>query len=130
MQHEPWPTVAIAHSRLLRPYSTRKLSDALYHVNTAANGIHQRELALLIETPVQPEEWLFALGEIKTDLHVLTDYCRDAWRRLSELERSAHGDYDRALQAMVAVLRGLSEAPGGDGSGEVPEAVSGAAVAS
>lgn len=111
--HEParesQPTAAIAHSRLLRPYSTRQLSDALYNVTATANSLRQREMELLINPPVLPDEWIAGLGELQTDLFLLVQYSRDAWRRLAWLQRSAPKDYERALSAVVAILKGLPE---------------------
>lgn len=107
-QAQPWPLQAIAHSRLLRPFSTRRLSQALYHVNTAAGTLHQRETRLLIDTPNDPDEWTFELTQLQNELDTLADYCVDARSRLDVLVKSAHADHGRALDAMVAVLRGMS----------------------
>lgn len=103
---EPGPTAAIAHSRLLRPHSTRRLSNALYHVNATANSLRQHELALMIDPPVLPDEWAAGLDELQTELYLLVQYSRDAWRKLEWLQRSAPKDYERALEALVLILRG------------------------
>lgn len=117
---QPWPLTAIEHSRLLRPFSTRRLSDALYHVSSTAGDVRQRETRLLVDTPTDPDEWVFELTQIQNALACLAEYCDEAHDRLDTLVRSAHVDYGRAVDAMVLVLRGMSPPPGEVGEASAP----------
>lgn len=99
----------IAFSRLLRPFSTKRLSDALYHVQATGHGIDQRLMRLLINPPATPELWEFELDQIAGELWSLADYCEKAQARVRLLARSASRDYEVAVDAMTATLKGLAE---------------------
>lgn len=100
---------AVRHSRLLRPYSTKRLDTALWHVETTASGIYQRKLKLLIDSPVNVAEWQHELEAIQHDLEFLaTDYCPAAWEKLGLLIQSAPADFERAVDAMHKVLLGIN----------------------
>lgn len=100
---------ALQYSRLLRPYSVKRLDKALWHVETTAAGIYQRKLRLLIDPPVGAPEWQCELEAIQAELEALaTLHCPDAWDAVGVLIRSAPADYDRAVDAMHKVLLGIN----------------------
>jgi agmatine/peptidylarginine deiminase len=105
----PWTTQAIAHSKLLRPYSPRRFSDALYHVTAAAAAINGRHTALLLDMPADPDAWRFELAQLRNELETLAESCHEAWERLWLLDDQADGDYQRAIDAMALILGGMSE---------------------
>jgi hypothetical protein len=111
MHHEaePWPVQAMAHSKLLRPYSPRRLTQALYGVDQIAGSLANAQTRLLVDMPVLPEAWISELDRLQTDLFLLVEASREAWKALEGLKRSAPADYGRALDAVVCVLRGLGE---------------------
>lgn len=99
---------AVQYSRLLRPFSTRRLDEALYHVEATAGSITSRKQKLLVDTPTTAAEWRFELAELRNELDTLAEYCGDARRKLEALDRSAEGDYARAIDAMTKMLRGIA----------------------
>jgi uncharacterized LabA/DUF88 family protein len=106
-QAEPWPIQAIAHSQLLRPFSGKRLTLALYNVEQSGVQIADARQRLLIEMPTDPDVWAHRLTEIMNSLATLAEQCEDAWERIDLLVKSADVDYERALDAMVCVLRGV-----------------------
>jgi hypothetical protein len=111
---------AVAYSRLLRPYSVKRLSGAVYHVNATANTIDKTVTRLLIDTPVDAAEWTFELAQLQNMLETLSEQCEQAWTKLDLLARSAEGDYERAITAMTRVLQGISAVGPPEGTGEAP----------
>lgn len=100
---------AVRHSRLLRPFSTKRLDAALWHVETTASGIYQRKLKILIEPPATANEWQAELEQLCAELEILaTEYCPQAYDRLTVLHRSAEQDYERAIDAMLRILQGIN----------------------
>jgi hypothetical protein len=61
------------YSRLLRPYSSRRLTHALYQVEATAASITQAKLRLLIDPPFDAAEWQFELEELQAMLETLAD---------------------------------------------------------
>jgi hypothetical protein len=111
---------AVQYSRLLRPYSTKRMDGALWYVEATAGGIYQRKLKLLIDPPADPATWQSELELIQNDLQTLAEQCEDAWRKIGLLIKSAPGDYERAITAMTRVLQGISAGGPPEGTGEAP----------
>lgn len=110
----------LRHARLLRPFPTRRLSETLFHVYADAHAIEQAVTALLVDPPTTPERWVFEVGHIQILLTSLSERCLAALPALGVMIDSADGDFQRAVSAMEAVLRGLQAAPEGRG-GDEPE---------
>lgn len=99
---------AVAYSRLLRPYSLKRMEGALWYVEARAGGIFTRKMKLLVDPPSDPAEWAFELTQFQNDLEILSEQCEEAWEKLALLIRSAPADYERAIDAMTRMLQGIS----------------------
>jgi hypothetical protein len=65
------------YSRLIRPYSSRRLTHALYQVEATAASITQAKLRLLIDPPFDAAEWQFELETLQGMLE--TSRSRPSW---------------------------------------------------
>lgn len=101
---------AMQYSRLLRPYSLKRMAGALWYVEARAGGISNRKNELLIEPPVDAAEWQGQLEAMQNDLEILAEQCEEAHKKLGLLIRSAPADYERAVDAMHKVLLGINAA--------------------
>lgn len=117
---EPWTTVAVRHSRLLRPFPIRKLADELYFVVEESTQISQQLDQLYRDPPSTPGPWVEALDHLGLLLGSLEARCRDAVAALEVLGDRADGDHRRAVDAMVLILKGMSEPPPDAATGEAP----------
>lgn len=105
-------SVAVQYGRLLRPFPVKRLADGLYHVQADASAIMATLDALQREPPGSPEEWVEALDGLDVLLASLSGRCGDARPLLDQMAQSAHADFQRAVDAMVMVLRGLQLSEG------------------
>jgi hypothetical protein len=96
-----------AYSKLLRPFPVRKLRDSLYQTLAGAASIQHQADMLLMDPPASPQEWTDALHQIGCQLETLADACDDALPMIGRLIEQAPGDHRRALDALVALVRGL-----------------------
>jgi hypothetical protein len=96
------------YSRLLRPYSSRRLTHALYQVEATAASITQAKLRLLIDPPFDAAEWQFELETLQGMLETLAEQAELAHTRLGLMWSSAPGDYERGLRAATRLLQGIS----------------------
>jgi hypothetical protein len=108
-----------AYSRLIRPFPCRKLRDSLHQTLAGAASIQHRADMLLMDPPLTPDEWTGALVEIGNQLQTLANACDDALPMLERLMEQAPGDHRRALDALVAMVRGL-QAEAAREAGEAP----------
>lgn len=99
---------AVQYARLLRPFSVKRMAEALWYVEARAGGISNRKMELLVDPPVDAPTWSHELGRLKVELEVLAEQCEEAWHLLSDLERTAEADYARAIDAMTKVLHGIN----------------------
>lgn len=97
------------HARLLRPFPTRALHRALYHVEQDAATVSKHLLRLMVDTPSLPEDWSGELHALADELESLAERCLEARLVVVGLARGAEGDFRRATDAMLAVLRGMGE---------------------
>jgi hypothetical protein len=110
----------IAHSRLVRPFPTRKLRDSLYQTLAGAASIQHRADMLLMDPPISVNEWTSALHEIGCALETLADACDEALPKIARLVEQAPGDHRRGLDALIALVRGL-QAEAARETGEAPD---------
>jgi hypothetical protein len=96
------------YARLLRPYSSRRLTHALYQVEATAASISERQIRLLVDQPFDVAAWQFELETLQGMLQSLAEQCELAHRRLGLLVASAPGDHERAVRAMTRCLQGIS----------------------
>jgi len=126
MRHEtePWPTVAVRQSRLLRPFPIKRLQDRiLFQLLAQAGQIETEVQRLLSDPPSTPEPWVDSLHRIGAWVETLADLCDEAAPLLELLIEQADGDYRRAVDAMVAIIRGIGEPPEPLEAGEAPAQV-------
>jgi len=100
----------LEHARLLRPFPVRRLHRALYHVEADAAAVSKRLLRLMVDTPSLPEDWSGELHGLADELESLAERCLEARLDVVEMARGAEGDFQRATDAMLAILKGESEA--------------------
>lgn len=101
----------LRYARLLKPFPTKRLADALYHVNAESAGISQELQRLLQNPPTTPEPWSDALWRLETALHLLIERCDEVLPVIVRMAEDAEPDFRRAVRAMEAILIGLREAP-------------------
>ncbi len=107
------------YGRMLRPFPTRQLSDALYHVEAHANGMTQVLRNLLIDPPQTAEPWLEALYALLDGLDGLILAASEARAPLERMIDTADADAERAAVAMRAITSMLSPGSADDGSREL-----------
>lgn len=103
------PSQEVRYARLLRPFSPRRVNEALYHVMAESGSIYEAVQGLLIEPPTLPEQWVFEIAHIRDMLALLANRCADAEPLLRHIEDAADRDFQRAVDAQVAIMRGLSQ---------------------
>lgn len=99
----------LAYSRLVKPFPVRRLTDALYWVQADTASINQRLLRLQIDPPRQPDEWVAEVESLRLSLESLAGRCREAYPILGLMVDQAEGDYRRAVEGLVATIRGLQQ---------------------
>jgi uncharacterized protein Yka (UPF0111/DUF47 family) len=104
-------SVEVRHARLLKPFSTRRLRDALYHVQADADAIRHEVERLLREPPTTPEPWTESLFRLADLLASLVERCEEAMPKVDRLAEEAPADFRRAVTAMEHMLAGLREEP-------------------
>jgi hypothetical protein len=109
-----------AYSKLIRPFPCRRLHDHLHQTLAGAASIRDAADMLLIDPPVSPDEWTTALHGIATQLSTLADACDEALPLIDRLIEQAPGDHRRALDALVAMVRGLQQEAARE-TGEAPD---------
>jgi hypothetical protein len=100
-------TAHLEHARLMRPFPVKRLTDALYHVQADAGQIAAVLVAVQTDPPRTPEAWVTELEHLLALLASLELRCRDAVPALEVLADQADADFERAVSAMLAILRGL-----------------------
>lgn len=114
------PSPEVRHARLLKPFPVKRLNDrVLYQLLSQAADIGHEAQRLLINPPTTPEPWCEALTSIGTKIETLADLCDDAAPLVELMMDSADGDFQRAVDAMAAMMRGMAESPP-DGVVEAP----------
>lgn len=101
----------VRYARLLRPFSTRRLQDALYHVLADSAAISHELERLLREPPTTPEPWTESLFRLADLLASLVERCEDAMPKVDRLAEDAPGDFRRAVTAMEHMIAGLRDEP-------------------
>jgi hypothetical protein len=101
----------VRYAGLLRPFSTRRLEDALYYVQTDAGTIRAEVDRLCRRPPTAPEPWTESLFRLSDLVASLIERCEEALPLLDRLAEDAPGDFRRAVRAMEHMLIGLREAP-------------------
>jgi hypothetical protein len=102
-------SIEVRCAALLRPFSTRRLSQILGPVQAHAVSLERALQQLLIQPPATPEDWRFELDQIETGLWGIAEHCRLAAPRVHDLMRDADRDYELAVRAMRMMLSGLRE---------------------
>jgi hypothetical protein len=97
------------HARLLQPFPTKRLADAIYQVTATATGIDQRVTRLLINPHVTVQAWCDELDAVRDELETLAEHCSMAFAKVGVIFDSADADWSRAIDAATAMLRGLAE---------------------
>jgi hypothetical protein len=100
----------LARARLIKPFPVKRLADALYHVQAEAHSIDQRLLRLQLDPPRLPEHWYGELEALTASLGSLEALCGDAVPVLGRMADQADGDWQRGLDVIVSMMRGLSDA--------------------
>lgn len=101
----------VRHARLLRPFPTRRLSETLYHVLADAHAVDKAVQGILVDPPMTPEAWVFELEHMRDLLGSLSARCGDAIPSLGLMVDSADADFQRAVSAMEAAMRGMQAFP-------------------
>jgi hypothetical protein len=122
------------YGRMLRPFPTRRLVDALYHVDAEAITLDRIVKNLLIDPPQTAEPWCEALYYL---LDCLDGICERAIEARAQIERmidTADVDAERAAAAMRAIVSVLAppcpqcNGHGGDSAGGDCELCQGTAL--
>jgi hypothetical protein len=96
------------YGRMLRPFPTRRLADALYHVEAEGAALTRVLQNLLVEPPQTAEPWSEALYYV---LDCLDGICERAMEARPQIERmidTADVDAERAAAAMRAIVSVLA----------------------
>lgn len=104
-------TVATQQARMVRPFPTKALADALYHVEADSHEISQQLFAVLADPPRMLEEWLAALERMEAAVVSLQARCGDVLPVLAGMVDRADGDWQRALDALVAIFAAIKAEP-------------------
>lgn len=104
------PSTEVRYARLLRPFPTKRLADALYRVEADGTALHHELFAVLTDPPTVVEQWCQRLQTLTGLLMSIEEESREA----RDVIRGMYDDADRtfsvALRAMESMLRGLREA--------------------
>lgn len=108
MQDEEDP---LRYARLLRPFPTKRLAEKLYYVQADAHAIERKLIEVLVNPPQTPERWRAELQALDDLLDSLTERCTEVRPVLARMVEQSDGDFERAVTAMLGILRGLAQAP-------------------
>lgn len=108
----------VEHSRLIRPFPVKRLADVLHQATSYAADIQSRVTVMQFDAPRDPEMWQATLQEIGAALESLADACDEAVPLVEALIRQAPQDYRRAVDGLVATIRGLQAIEAQKGSDE------------
>lgn len=100
-------SAAVAYARTIRPFPTKRLSDVTYHVVAEANSVGDAVNRMLIDPPGTPESWCQGLQEVTRLLIGLEERCQEVRPLIDEMYEDADRSYKVAVDAMLAILRGL-----------------------
>jgi hypothetical protein len=97
----------LRYGRMLRPFPTRRLVDALYHVESDAASLSAIVQNLLIEPPQTAAPWCEALYYALDCLDSLAERVQEARPALERMIDTADADAARAATAMRALTEML-----------------------
>jgi hypothetical protein len=113
-------SAAVQYGRTIKPFPTKRLDELLYHVVADAMSVEGELRAILRDPPTLPEDWCQALQRVQGLLWSLEERIQDARPQLDDMHSDAERAYSVAVDAMLAMLRGLQAT----GEPDPPEAVS------
>jgi hypothetical protein len=97
----------VQHSRLIRPFPLKRLAEVLYHAQAEAQSINHTLLRLQSDPPRLVDDWVDELERLNVSLASLEARCADARPALGVMVDQADGDFRRAVNGLVAMIRGL-----------------------
>jgi hypothetical protein len=117
MQDQPVATAApsteVRFARLLRPFPTKRLADALYRIEADGTALHHELFAVLTDPPTAPETWCQRLQALTGLLMSIEEESRAARDVIRGMYDDADRAFDVAVRAVEAIMRGLREASDG-----------------
>lgn len=102
-------SVAVQYARLLKPFPTKRLERALWHVQAEAIDLERTLHQILVDPPVTPEDWRYQMDKIDGLLWSLVERCWEAKPRIELLARDADRAYDVTVRAAESMLAGLAQ---------------------
>jgi len=101
--------VIFQYERLIRPFPIRRLTDVTHPVRNHAGVIGGMIFDLQLDPPRLPEVWWGELQRIIGELLTLRDEIDELIPKLMEMQDDADRQFEVALDALVAMMRGLRE---------------------
>lgn len=95
------------YARMVKPFSTRRLAEIVYHVEADASTIHRLVTNAQIQPPTTPDVWFETLEHILDCLWSLDLRIKEAMPMIIALQDTADVDYERSIAAITAIMRGL-----------------------
>lgn len=97
----------MAYVRMIRPFPTRRLNEAMHQVLGTAALIDKLVTNAQIEPPRTAELWTETLFYILDELDLMHDLIEEAVPRLIQMIDEADFQYERSLSAVRALLVGV-----------------------
>jgi hypothetical protein len=94
------------YARMIKPFPTRRLAEALYHVEADVGLIHRLATNAQIQPPTTPDVWYETLEHILECLWSLELRIKEAVPMIVALQDTADVDYERSISAITAIMRG------------------------
>ena len=97
----------VRYARAVRPFPLRKLTASLAALHRRCGYIAEVTAELVAAEGEGPVRWRYWLGELMDCIDSLVEEAQAVREELSRSYDSAPADYERAVDAMLVILRGL-----------------------
>jgi hypothetical protein len=108
---------AVEYSRAVRPFPLRRLTGRVAAIHRRCGYLAEVTAELVASEPHGPQQWRYWLGEMQDCLEDLIEEAHDVKAECVKSYDSAPADYERAVSAMLTILRGMDEPPDGEREG-------------
>lgn len=104
-------SAAVEYARAVRPFAVKRVLGSVAALHKRC-GYLAEVTAHLVESEAQgPQQWRYWLGELQDCLSDLIEEAHDVKAECVRSYDSAPRDYERAVDAMLVIMRGLQESP-------------------
>lgn len=97
----------VRYARAVRPFPLRRLTARLAALHRRCGYIAEATAELVAAEKDGPSAWRYWLGELMDCMDSLVEEASAVREELSKSYDSAPKDYERAVDAMLAIFRGL-----------------------